>query len=67
MFHAFESGQNAPRSASQLQMMNQANQLVASGQPIVAAPLFAQLASGMEAINHLAGGQPACPGSPRFC
>ena len=35
-----------------LQAMNQANQLVASGQSIVAAPLFARLASDMEASNH---------------
>ena len=54
MFRRFRNpGQNAtPLSPAQLQMMNQANQLVASGQPIVAAPLFAQLASGMEASNH---------------
>ena len=37
---------------SQLQAMNQANQLVASGQPILAAPIFAQLASNMETSNH---------------
>jgi hypothetical protein len=32
--------------------MNQANQLVASGQPILAAPIFAQLANNMETNNH---------------
>ena len=39
-------------SPSQLQAMNQANQLVASGQPILAAPIFAQLAGAMETGNH---------------
>ena len=42
----------AALSPAQLQTMNQANQLVASGQPILAAPLFAQVASGLEASNH---------------
>jgi hypothetical protein len=37
---------------AQLQAMNQANQLVASGQPILAAPIFAQLAGNMETGNH---------------
>ncbi len=54
MFRRFRNpGQNAaPLGPAQLQAMNQANQLVASGQPILAAPIFAQLASNMEASNH---------------
>ena len=54
MFRRFRNpGQNAaPLGPAQLQAMNQANQLVASGQPILAAPIFAQLASNMETSNH---------------
>ena len=54
MFRRFRNPAVNPTALSpaQLQSMNQANQLVASGQPILAAPLFAQLASGMEASNH---------------
>jgi hypothetical protein len=54
MFRRFRNpGQNAaPPGPAQLQAMNQANQLVASGQPILAAPIFAQLASNMETSNH---------------
>ena len=54
MFRRFRNpGQNAaPFGPAQLQTMNQANQLVASGQPILAAPIFAQLASNMETSNH---------------
>jgi len=54
MFRRFRNpAMNAtPLSPAQLQTINQANQLVASGQPILAAPLFAQLASGMQASNH---------------
>ena len=54
MFRRFRNpGLNATSlSPAQLQTMNQANQLVASGQPILAAPLFAQLAGGMQAGNH---------------
>jgi len=37
---------------AQLQTLNQANQLVAGGQPGQAAPLFAGLAGAMEASNH---------------
>ena len=37
---------------AQLQTLNQANQLVASGQPGQAAPLFAGLAAAMETTNH---------------
>jgi len=54
MFRRFRNpGQNpAPLGPAQLKAMNQANQLVASGQPILAAPIFAQLASNMETSNH---------------
>ena len=54
MFRRFRNqAMNAtPLNPSQLQAMNQANQLVANGQPILAAPIFAQLASGMETSNH---------------
>jgi hypothetical protein len=54
MFRSFRNpGQNAaPLGSAQLQAMNQANQLVASGQPILAAPIFVQLASNMESSNH---------------
>ena len=54
MFRRFRNpGQvGAPIGPAQLQAMNQANQLVASGQPILAAPIFAQLASNMETSNH---------------
>jgi hypothetical protein len=54
MFRRFRNpGQvGAPLAPAQLQAMNQANQLVASGQPILAAPIFAQLASNMETSNH---------------
>jgi hypothetical protein len=41
-----------PINPAQLQMLNQANQLVASGQSAQAAPLFAQLAGAMETSNH---------------
>ena len=54
MFRRFRNqAQNtAAINPSQLQAMNQANQLVASGQPILAAPIFTQLASAMETSNH---------------
>ena len=54
MFRRFRNpGMNATSlSPAQLQTMNQANQLVASGSPLLAAPLFAQLASSMQASNH---------------
>ena len=54
MFRRFRNpaGNPAPLNPSQLQAMNQANQLVASGQPILAAPIFAQLAKNMETGNH---------------
>ena len=54
MFRPFRNpGQNAaPLGPAQLQAMNQANQLVARGQPILAAPIFAQLASNLETSNH---------------
>lgn len=54
MFRRFRNpGQNpAPIGPAQLQAMNQANQLVAGGQPILAAPIFAQLAGNMETSNH---------------
>ena len=54
MFRRFRNpGQNAAAlGPGQLQALNQANQLVASGQPILAAPIFAQLAGNMETSNH---------------
>ncbi|MGB8214476.1 MAG: hypothetical protein WCE68_13040 [Anaerolineales bacterium] len=41
-----------PLGPGQLQALNQANQLVANGQPALAAPIFASLASAMEKENH---------------
>ena len=41
-----------PLNPAQLQLLNQANQLLTGGQPAQAAPLFAQLASAMEAGDH---------------
>jgi hypothetical protein len=54
MFRRFRNlGLNAtPLNIIQLQTLNQANQLVKNGQPARAAPLFARLASAMEAGNH---------------
>ena len=54
MFRSFRNTavNPTPLNPSQLQALNQANQLVASGQPILAAPIFAQLAENMETSNH---------------
>ncbi len=54
MFRRFRNpaANTTPLNPSQLQALNQANQLVASGQPILAAPIFAQLAGIMETSNH---------------
>ncbi len=41
-----------PLNPEQMKILNQANQLVASGQPDQAAPLFARLAGVMETSNH---------------
>jgi hypothetical protein len=41
-----------PLDPGQLQLLTQANQLVAGGQPAQAAPLFARLAGVMETSNH---------------
>ncbi len=42
----------SPLGPDLLQVLQQANQLMANNQPAVAAPLFAQLAAQMEAANH---------------
>ena len=54
MFQRFRNNavNSTPLNPSQLQALNQANQLVSSGQPILAAPIFAQLAGNMETSNH---------------
>ena len=41
-----------PLPPAQMQILNQANRFIAAGQPGQAAPLFAKLASTMEASNH---------------
>jgi hypothetical protein len=54
MFRRFrnQAFQANPMPPAQMQTLNQANRLLASGQPGQAAPLFASLASELEAGNH---------------
>jgi len=54
MFRRFRNPgfQANPLGPIQMRTLSQANQLVAAGQPAQAAPLFADLASEMEATNH---------------
>ena len=42
----------SPLGPAQMQLLQQANQFIASGQPGQAAPLFARLAGAMETGNH---------------
>lgn len=42
----------SPLGPAQMQALNQANQLLVNGQPVLAAPIFAQLAGNMETSNH---------------
>jgi len=52
MFRPFRPlGQNAPLNAPQIEVLAKANQLVESGKPGEAAPLFAQLARDLDS-NH---------------
>jgi inorganic triphosphatase YgiF len=54
MFRRFRNPalQSNPLGPIQLRTLNQANQLVAGGQPSQAAPLYAELAAELEATNH---------------
>jgi hypothetical protein len=48
MFRRFVRSENAGLNADQLQSLVKANQLMENGHPKMAAPLFAQLAAGLE-------------------
>ncbi len=54
MFRRFRNSANqaSPLGPLQLRKLNQANQLLAGGQPAQAAPLFAELAAEMETSDH---------------
>ncbi len=54
MFRRFRNSaaNPAPLGSAQMQLLSQANQLMAGGQPAQAAPLFARLAGAMETSNH---------------